>query len=149
MASRILVAFDESPQSKAALRHALSSYDDSEIHVLHVNDLREWPRSDGNGGLSLEEIRKMSQDAAERLLDEATGIAREYDAEITTETAVGKAAPTIVEYAEEHDVDHVVLGSHGRRGLRRFLLGSVAEQVARRSPASVTIIREEQSKRAT
>ncbi|SDR05619.1 universal stress protein [Natronobacterium texcoconense] len=149
MTHRVLVAFDESPQSTVALRHALSTYDDSEIHMLHVTDLREWPRSDGNGGLSREEIHELSQDAAERLLEEATEIAREYDADVTTETATGKAAPTIVEYAEENDVDHIVLGSHGRRGLRRFLLGSVAEQVARRSPGTVTIVRQEQGDEET
>ena len=62
---------------------------------------------------------------------------------VTPETAVatGKPARLIVDYAEEHDVDHIVLGSHGRRGLARVLIGSVAETVVRRSPASVTVIR--------
>jgi nucleotide-binding universal stress UspA family protein len=54
----------------------------------------------------------------------------------------GQAANAIVAYAEDHDVDRIVVGSHGRRGLSRFLLGSVAERVARRAPGSVTIVRE-------
>ena len=47
----------------------------------------------------------------------------------------------IVEYVETHDVDHVVIGSHGRKGLSRVLLGSVAELVVRRSPVPVTVVR--------
>lgn len=143
MAPRVLVAFDESPQAYAALQHALSTYPDAEIHVLHVNDPREWSSSVGMNGFYSEEAYKRSQESAERLLDEATEIAREYDAEITTDMTVGKTSSAIVRYTEEHDIDHVVLGSHGRRGLARFLLGSVAERVARRAPGSVTIIREQ------
>ena len=44
-------------------------------------------------------------------------------------------------YAEENDIDHIVVGSHGRGGVSRMLLGSVAETVARRSSVPVTIIR--------
>ncbi|WP_306060887.1 universal stress protein [Natronococcus wangiae] len=149
MAPRVLVAFDESPQAYAALRHALSTYPDAEVDVLHVNDPREWSSTVGMNGFYSEEAYKRSQESAERLLDEATEIAREYDAEITTDTTVGKTSSAIVRYAEGNDVDHIVLGSHSRRGLSRFLLGSVAERVARRSPGSVTIIREEQPEQET
>lgn len=144
MTATVLVAFDESPQAAAALRHALSTYDDATIRVLYVNDPWEWAGADGiDGVFYAEEAFERSQAAAEAVIAEAEAIAREYDAEITTATEVGTASETIVSYAEEHDVDHVVLGSHGRRGLERYLLGSVAERVARRSPGSVTIIRDE------
>ncbi|HMP03997.1 MAG TPA: universal stress protein [Gemmatales bacterium] len=52
-------------------------------------------------------------------------------------TAEGDAAPTIVAAAKERQADLIVVGSHGRRGLRRILLGSVAEQVLRSSPCPV------------
>jgi len=142
MASRILVAFDESPQATAALHYALSTYTDAEIHVLHVSDPQEWVSTDGMDGFYSETAYRQSQESAEQLLEKATEIAQEYDADLTTDTTVGTAASSIVRYAEEHDIDHIVLGSHGRRGLSRFLVGSVAEQVVRRSPGSVTIIRE-------
>jgi len=143
MAPRILVAFDESPQASAALRHALSTYPDAEIRVLHVNDPRDWAGGASVGeGYYPEAAYEQSKEAAERLLEKAEETAREHDVNVTTEAVMGFAAPTIVEYAEDHDVDHVVLGSHARRGLARFLLGSVAKRVAKRSPTSVTIIRE-------
>ena len=66
-----------------------------------------------------------------------------YDAGIETATEVGTVAETVIDYAEEHDIGHIVLGSHGRRGLSRFLLGSVAERVMKRAPGSVTVIRDE------
>jgi len=143
MSQQILVAFDESPQAHAALRHTLSTYPETAISVLHVNDPREWVYSDAMGGYYSEEAFERAQESAEELLSEAEAIAEDYDEEITTATEMGQAANTIVEYAEENDIDHIVLGSHGRTGLSRFLLGSVAETVARRSPVSVTIIREE------
>ncbi|MDS0475301.1 universal stress protein [Natrinema sp. 1APR25-10V2] len=144
MAQQILVAFDESPQATAALRHALSTYDDAEIHVLHVNDPREWSTADGmDGFLYSQDAFEQSQESAEALLEDAEGIAREYDAAVTTAAEVGMVAETVIDYAEEHDIDHIVLGSHGRRGLSRFLLGSVAERVMKRAPGSVTIIRDE------
>jgi nucleotide-binding universal stress UspA family protein len=148
MAPRILVAFDESPQAIAALRHALSTYPDAELHVLHVTDPREWSGMDASGGgFYSAEMYERARESAGELLEEAASIAAEYDAEVTTVTQEGRADRAIVRYAEEHDVDHVVLGSHGRRGFSRFLLGSVAERVARRSPGSVTIIREERPDR--
>lgn len=143
MPSTILAAFDDSPQATAALRHALSTYDDAAIRVLYVNDPRQWAGSDGIDGIfSAEKAFERSQEAANEIIAAATEIAAEYDVEITTAIEVGTVAETIITYAEDHDVDHIVLGSHGRRGFRRFLLGSVAQRVVRRSPGSVTVIRE-------
>jgi nucleotide-binding universal stress UspA family protein len=144
MAPRILVAFDESPQATAALRHALSTYSDADVHVLHVTDPREWAGMDASGGgFYSQEMYEQARESADALLEEAASIVAEYDAEVTAVTQEGRVDRAIVRYAEEHDVDHIVLGSHGRRGFSRFLLGSVAERVARRSPGSVTIIRKE------
>lgn len=143
MPQRILVAFDESPQAHAALEHVLSTYPEAAITVLHVSDPREWVYGDAMGGYYSEEAFERAQESAEELLSGAEEFAREHDVEVDTTTEMGQPSRTIVEYAEEHDIDHIVLGSHGRRGLSRFLLGSVAETVARRSPTSVTIIREE------
>lgn len=144
MTQQILVAFDESPQAHAALQHTLSTYPAAAIAVLHVNDPREWVYGDAmGGGYYSDKAFELAQESGEDLLAEAKTIAENYDREITTTTEIGQTANTIVGYAEENDIDHIVLGSHGRTGLSRFLLGSVAERVVRRSPVSVTIIREE------
>lgn len=146
MTTTILVAFDESPQSVAALRHALETYDDATIRVLYVNDPWEWAGAEGiNDIFFAEDAFELSKDVASDVITAADKIAREYDREITAETEIGGTAETIVSYAEDHDIDHLILGSHGRRGLTRFFLGSVAHYVAKRSPTSVTLIRGDDS----
>ena len=143
MAVRILVAYDESSQARSALDHALSNYPDAELTVLHVTDPREWVYVDDvGGGYYSDEAFDRAQDTADRLLEEAESVAAEHGTALETDTATGRPADALVEYAEANDIDHIVMGSHGRRGLSRFLLGSVAEAVVRRSPVSVTVIRE-------
>lgn len=145
MGNTLLVAYDGSPQSTAALNHALSIADGGTVHVLHVLDPREWSGADTVGVYYSEDIHKQTQDRGESLLEEAESIGEAYDATVETALETGSAAGMIVEYADEHGIDHIIMGSHGRRGLSRFLLGSVAERVVKRSPGSVTIIREADS----
>ena len=64
-----------------------------------------------------------------------------YDATFATEAVVGRPPRTIVDYAEQEDVDAVAVGSHGREGFSRILLDSVAETVVRRSSVPVTVVR--------
>jgi nucleotide-binding universal stress UspA family protein len=148
MARRILVAYDESPQAQAALKHALTGFPDAEITVLHVSDPREWVYGDSMGAYYSEEAFDRAQESAEELLSGAEATAREHGVTVETVVETGQTSGTIVDYAEEHGADHIVIGSHGRTGLSRFLLGSVAERVARRSHTSVTIIREENASEA-
>lgn len=144
MPKNVLVAFDESPQATEALRHALSHYPDASISVLYVQDPTEWVFGDSVGGAYYsEEEFEASEERAEKLLREAESMADEYDRTILTHTEIGQPTRSIVSFAEAHEIDHIVIGSHGRRGLERFLLGSVAETVTKRSPVSITIIRKE------
>jgi nucleotide-binding universal stress UspA family protein len=142
MSTHVLVAFDESPQAESALRYALRTFPDATITAIHVNDPREW-MTDGDEFDSFysEVTYERVQEAARELLDQAEEIAAEYDREIETTSTTGKPSTEIIEYAEAEDVDHVVVGSHGRTGLERFLIGSVAERIVRRSPVPVTVMR--------
>jgi len=70
-------------------------------------------------------------------------LAADSDADLETERTVGDPAREIVDYAEDHEIDQIVMGSHGRTGATRLLLGSVAELVVRRSPVPVTVVRDE------
>ncbi len=80
--------------------------------------------------------------AAEEIQDQATRWAAKYDIELDTETTVGVPHKQILTYVVDHDVDHVVMGSHSRSGLSRVFLGSVAEAVAQQSSIPVTIVRD-------
>ncbi|MFC7006898.1 universal stress protein [Halalkalicoccus salilacus] len=67
--------------------------------------------------------------------------AEQHGVEITTAIERGPPGSTIVEYAEENDVDRIVMGSHDRSGISKILLGSVAEDVVKESPVTVTVVR--------
>jgi len=139
MSRHVLVGFDGSEQAEAALVEALSLFPGATVTAVHVTDPREWysAEEDAAGEDSYEVLRE----AGERNLERATEIASAHDRTIGTELLAGQPARELVGYAEEHDVDHVVVGSHGREGLARFLLGSVAERIVRRSPVPVTVVR--------
>lgn len=144
MTDHVLVPIDESEQSDTALEFALSEYSDGRITALHVVDPGAF-----YGAVALEtaapttydELQARQEEAAERIVSNAEERAEERGIAIETQTMVGDVANSIVEYADGHDVDHVVIGSHGRSGTSRVLLGSVAETVARRSSVSATIVR--------
>ena len=138
--AKILVPIDGSAQSTDALQYAADEFDPSEITLLHVIDPIEagYSATASVPGYS-EEWYKHQQEEAESLFEEARELVD--GAELTTATEVGRPSRTIVEYAEENDIDHIIMGSHGRSGVTRILLGSVAEAVVRRSPIPVTIVR--------
>jgi nucleotide-binding universal stress UspA family protein len=67
---------------------------------------------------------------------------RTAELETITKTIVGRAPDVILDEAEKWNADLIVLGSHGYRGLKRFLLGSVSQAVATHAPCSVEIVRQ-------
>jgi nucleotide-binding universal stress UspA family protein len=140
--AHVLVPIDGSPQSDAALEYALGEFETAQITVLNVIDPIEagYTSQATVPGYS-EEWFEQSKTAADELFVDAQEVADGYDVELETATEVGRPSRTIVSYAEDNDIDHIVVGSHGRSGVTRILLGSVAENVVRRSPVPVTIVR--------
>ncbi|WP_049981572.1 universal stress protein [Halolamina rubra] len=146
MSERILVAYDGTPQAEEALEFAVEEWGEHELTLLYVINPVEAGYSAGvgipSGG---EEWFEQAKADAEELFAEA---AEAYGREFRTETAVGRPPLAIVNVAggESDDVDapaydHLVIGSHGRTGVSRMLLGSVAEKVVRESPVPVTVVR--------
>ena len=144
MATHVLVPIDDSDQATKALEFALEEHADAQITALNVIDPSDFYAATGIEGGAManyEQIRENHENRAKNLLEGARDRAAEAGVELETDHVLGGVSRTIIEYAEEHDVDHVVIGSHGRTGASRILLGSVAERVARRSPVPVTIVR--------
>ncbi|NHN46976.1 universal stress protein [Halostella sp. JP-L12] len=142
MTKDVLVAYDGSPQSESALEYALAEHADANLTVLTAID----PGEAGYGARAAtpsypEEWYERARETAEETLAEAEEHAEREGVSVETAVEVGGPANAIVEYAEEHDVDLIVTGSHGRSGMTRILLGSVAETVVRRSPVPVTVVR--------
>ncbi|PSQ82288.1 MAG: universal stress protein [Bacteroidetes bacterium QS_1_63_11] len=139
---RILWPTDFSSGAERAFPYAvaLASWHEAELHVLSV---REPEAVDADGSQS----HPLSQDALTRLLMDDGEPPQHVDLDtlsVVQEQRKGDSAPeTIVSYADEHDMDLVVAGTHGRRGLRRLLIGSVAEEVLRTAPCPVLTVRDE------
>jgi nucleotide-binding universal stress UspA family protein len=136
---RILVPTDGSDGVERAIDHAVevASIHDAAVHGLYVLS------TDAYAGLAMES----SWESVDRLLreDAEAAVARVHELaadRVDVETAVveGKPSREIVRYAEDEGCDLVVMGTHGRGGIDRLLLGSVAESVIRASSVPVTTV---------
>lgn len=138
MGKRILVPFDGSPPSERALEFATSEWPDANVTLLYVINPSEAGYSAGSGVPSgAERWFEGAKADAEALLAEAeTGL----ESRVDTMVEVGRPAATVAEVAEEAGYTHVVMGSHSREGIRRVLLGSVAEAVIRDTVVPVTVV---------
>ncbi|MFC6764735.1 universal stress protein [Natrinema soli] len=149
MSQQLLVPVDGSPLSKRALEHAFREYENASVVALHVLD----PMDPGYSSPTNIDVRnepphgsdewyERANEEEEKIFDDARELASEYGEELDTETATGEPAREIVDYAEENEIDHIVIGSHGRMEATRLMLGSVAELIVHRSPVSVTVVRD-------
>ncbi|RQG92702.1 universal stress protein [Natrarchaeobius halalkaliphilus] len=134
MTRHLLVPMDDSDPARAALRHALTTFPGAEVTVVHaVDDLEAGYGGDPGMG-------DVSSSSDPEFFDDVRAAAAEHDASVEPTVLRGTAATAILEYADEADVDQIVIGSDGRAGVSRVLLGSVAEAVTRRSSVPVTIV---------
>ncbi len=145
---RILVGVDFSAESDAAIRTAIgfARAFDATITLLHVHELPTMMNGIVPGADSATDAHEM-HDAAQAQLDELVSRLRASDPRaleggITIETEVegGLAAQVILDRARSGKFDLVVVGTHGRSGLQRLLVGSVAEAVIRGAPCPVLTV---------
>lgn len=144
MTEHVLVPYDDSERSTDALEFAIREHPDATITALHVVDPSDFYAATGMEGGAManyDAIMEHQDERAENLLGDARERGAEAGVDIETDHVVGSVSRSILEYVDDHDIDHVIIGSHGRTGARRILLGSVAETVTRRSPVPVTIVR--------
>ena len=136
MLRSVLVPLDFSDVSEAALVYArnLARTYGARLHVMHVmeNDFLRPVASDPHV-----HAEAMARHLADKLTDEdqrmfqAVAVMRKSDA----------PADEIVQYAESEHIDLIVMGTHGRKGVAHFFVGSVAEQVVRSAPCPVLTMR--------
>lgn len=137
---RILAPIDFSEASDAAIQHAkeIALTYGAEIHLLHVVEQPVYPSSYG-----IDTVSFPTQEVLDRVESQLANTAREeigYE-HIVVEAAVGHPPTSIVDYVEAKEVDLVVIATHGRTGLDRMLMGSVAEHVLRHSPSPVFVVK--------
>ena len=142
---KILLAIDESEFSEAAVKMmiAQNAPPNTEVRVLHVLEPPSLLMGREMGGYDpeFEAVWSALRDEAKALVEKTTTILRTAGYQVTPALEEGDPKSKIVDLAAEWKADLIVLGSHGRKGLRRFLMGSVAESVARHASCSVEIVR--------
>lgn len=145
---RILFPTDFSESSRQALPFAvaLAETHDAELHLLHASVLHA--SDPANPSHHFPEMESLTSELEERADARMKEIVSEHAPEplaVVREQRRGiSAPPVILEYVEEQDIDLVVMGTHGRRGLRHLMLGSVTEEVVRRAPCPVLTAREQE-----
>jgi nucleotide-binding universal stress UspA family protein len=141
---RILVAVDGSPASLRGLREAvrLAKSEEADLVIFHVvNEFYAFATPEA--AIATDVVPSL-REGGKRILAKAEAVAVKGDVKARTimrETIGGAAADAIVREAKKQRADLVVLGTHGRRGLRRMVLGSDAEQVVRTSPVPVLLVK--------
>lgn len=144
MFDRILIPTDGSDAVMPAIETALDIAEtyDATLHVLFIV---EPPSSvaGGDGFTGVDNLLNELERVGHRATD--TIAARAKDSDIGTETAVRRGNPhdDILTYATEQDIDLIVMGTHGRTGVKRALLGSVTEGVVRHSETPVLTVHRE------
>jgi universal stress protein A len=142
---KILIAIDDSSFSQAALQSVISrpGPPNSTIKVLHVVEPPSLLMGREMGGYDpeFESVWKAVREQSKELVAKAAEKLRGAGFDVSTELVEGDPKSQILDVAKEWPADLIVLGSHGRRGLSRFLIGSVSQDVVRHAHCSVEIIR--------
>ena len=153
MFDTIVVATDGSDSVRRAVSVAvdIAARFEAEVHAVYVVDAGEVESSPDRVREDLRDaLDDEGQDALDRVADAAHD--RDGDLDVTIEVREGRPASEIDAYARSVDADLVAMGTRGRHGENRFLIGSVAERVVRTCPVPVLTVRqltEEDPRRTT
>lgn len=139
MRETVLVATDLGPASEAAVGRAikLARGLDARLLIVSVIDARKLRLPGGRFSARIDQVREEREEAV------AAVVARARDAGVPARSLVweGDAGESIVDAAVAEEADLIVVGTHGRGSVGRFLLGSVSEHVVRHAPVPVLVVR--------
>lgn len=145
MYQKILVPIDGSPTSQRGLNEAIALAKDqgAELRIVHV--VNEWlVVSPDASGANLGDVVQQMLTAGQALLNDADALARRAGVNANTvlvEEIGAQAGACILKHATEWPAELIVCGTHGRRGMRRLLLGSDAEHIVRNATMPVLLLR--------
>lgn len=130
---RIVIPVDNSEASRNAVRRGafLAKLLGVNAKVVNVNDTHQFIAS-----VVLEEKLKKE---AESFLESFRNIGKDVGINLETELITGNPAEEIVKFVNEDDL--IIMANHGRKGINRFMLGSVSEEVVRNAPCSVLVVK--------
>ena len=140
MYKRILVPLDGSRLAEQALRHAASHAAAFGAEVVLLKVLGPLPEPGMSSPRAIRSAEAASAQLAREYLDGVAAGLLEEGLAVQALTVEGKPYVQIIRFAEEHDVDLIVMSTRGHSGLSRWLLGSVADRVARGATVPLLLI---------
>jgi nucleotide-binding universal stress UspA family protein len=155
MYKKILVPIDGSPASNLGLNEAIKLAKDqgAKLRLFHlVDEYIAVSSPDGMAFSNTDDLLESLRDGGKKIIEKAEALARRNGLtpeSVMLESFGGRAADFIVEQATKWRADLIVLGTHGRRGVKRLVMGSDAEQVVRTTPVPVLLVRSKTTTRAS
>lgn len=145
MFDRILIPTDGSDPATSAVEMALGLAEThgATLHALFIVDQPTSVSGMGEGFSGLDNLLDALEKEGNRATDAVAAKARDRGIETTAAVRRGNPHDDILTYASEHDIDVIVMGTHGRTGVKRALLGSVTEDVVRHSEIPVLTVHRE------
>jgi len=154
MFKKILVPIDGSPASTLGLNEAIKLARDqgAKLRLFHLVD--EYVAVSSMDGVTLDtgDLLDAMRETGNKIVAKAQAQARRHGLTpeaVMLESFGGRAADFIVQQAKKWGADLIVLGTHGRRGVKRLVMGSDAEQVIRTAPVPVLLVRSKATTRAS
>jgi nucleotide-binding universal stress UspA family protein len=146
MSKRILVPIDGSRTSNRGLAEAIkmARSQKARLCLLHVVDERAVALSPEAGGVYLDRLLNVMRESGKKILASAADSARQRGVKASTvlvENVTRTVADIVVAQARKFGADLIVIGTHGRRGVSRLVMGSDAENVVRTAPVPVLLVR--------
>lgn len=137
---RVLVAIDDSDPSDAAVETAIDLPLEDRRELIFTTDI-DARETVGARNSSSVAVRNHLLEQSHELVTRAVGLAHEHGVRAVRDVREGPVVQSITAAATEQGADLLIVGSHGRRGIRRFVLGSVAESIVRSAPIPVMVVR--------
>ena len=138
---KILITTDGSEPNKKAISYGieLARLSGAKVYVVYVVDTATFASIPMDSGWEVmyELLQKEGNEAMQHIIDDA----KVSGVEIESSLLEGHPSQEIIEFSQDNDIDIIVLGTLGKSGLDRFLLGSVAEKVTRNSKIPVLVVR--------
>ena len=146
MYQRIFVPIDGSATSTQGLDEAikLAKLTGASLRLIHVVDALTFATGFEPYAAYANDVIPIMMEAGQKILDQGKARAEANGVKVDTlllDSLAARVSDTIIEQAKAWNADLIVIGTHGRRGVGRWLLGSDAEQIVRMAPVPVLLVR--------
>jgi len=138
---KILIPTDNSKVSIEAAKQALeiAKLMNSKVYVIYVVDIMPFVGLPTEG--FWESMKEILEEEGKEAFNKIKNMAEEFDIDIVSEILEGNPAKEIVEYANKKNINLIVMGTSGKSGIDKLLLGSVAEKVSKRAQCPILLVK--------